>query len=104
MRIVRWAVNLSLRPASCCSVEVLNGGYGLRLYGLRSTLRTEKSESARSVARARAAFSSKTMKPDPDDLPSEPKSLPVATRTPSSADSVAMKVSPEAEKVPSRSQ
>ncbi|COX17819.1 Uncharacterised protein [Mycobacterium tuberculosis] len=30
MLIVRSAENRSLRLASCCSVEVMNGGYGRR--------------------------------------------------------------------------
>jgi hypothetical protein len=38
--MVRWAVKPSLRAASCCSVEVMNGGAGLRLRCLRSTLST----------------------------------------------------------------
>ncbi len=35
--IVYLAEKPSLRLASCCSVVVRNGAYGLRLYGLRST-------------------------------------------------------------------
>jgi hypothetical protein len=35
-RIVRCAPKPSLRAASCCSVEVVNGGAGLRLRCLRS--------------------------------------------------------------------
>ncbi len=31
MLIVRSEENRSLRPASCCSVEVMNGAYGRRV-------------------------------------------------------------------------
>jgi hypothetical protein len=31
MRMVRWAVKPKRLDASCCSVEVMNGGAGLRL-------------------------------------------------------------------------
>jgi hypothetical protein len=36
--MVRCVVKPSLRAASCCRVEVMNGGAGLRLRCLRSTL------------------------------------------------------------------
>jgi len=35
--MVRWAVKPSLREASCCRVEVMNGGLGARLTGFFST-------------------------------------------------------------------
>jgi hypothetical protein len=35
--MVRFAAKPSLREASCCSVEVVNGGGGLRLTGFAST-------------------------------------------------------------------
>ena len=38
--IVRRAVKPSLRAASCCTVEVVNGGGGLRRFGRRSTFST----------------------------------------------------------------
>jgi len=38
--IVLRAPNPSLRAASCCSVEVVNGGDGERLRSLRSTFAT----------------------------------------------------------------
>jgi hypothetical protein len=38
--MVRRALKPSLRAASCCSVEVVNGGAGLRLRCLRSTFAT----------------------------------------------------------------
>jgi hypothetical protein len=38
--MVRWVVKRSLRAASCCSVEVMNGGAGLRRRCLRSTFST----------------------------------------------------------------
>jgi hypothetical protein len=58
---VRRAVNPSLRAASCCSVEVVNGGGGLRRLGRRSTLSTvsqpfDWSWSTRSMRRASASF------------------------------------------------
>ncbi len=48
--MVFCALKPSLREASCCSVEVVNGGAGLRRRCLRSTART--------VSSPRAAFSS----------------------------------------------
>jgi hypothetical protein len=39
--MVRLALKPSLRLASCCRVDVLKGGEGLRLTGLASTLPTE---------------------------------------------------------------
>ncbi len=39
--MVRLALKPSLREASCCSVEVMKGGAGLRLTGLASTEVTE---------------------------------------------------------------
>ena len=38
--IVRFALNPSLRDASCCSVDVMNGGDGLRTTSLRRTSST----------------------------------------------------------------
>jgi hypothetical protein len=40
MRMVWAGAKPSLRLASCCRVEVVNGGGGLRLAGLASTLAT----------------------------------------------------------------
>ena len=37
MRIVCAEEKRSLRAASCCSVEVMNGAYGRRRYGFSST-------------------------------------------------------------------
>ena len=42
MRMVCAGAKPSLRLASCCKVEVVNGGGGLRLAGLASTLATVK--------------------------------------------------------------
>jgi len=38
--MVREAEKPSLEEAACCSVEVVNGGAGLRLTGFASTLST----------------------------------------------------------------
>ena len=38
VRMVRWVLKPSLRDASCCSVEVVNGAVGLRLRCFLSTL------------------------------------------------------------------
>ena len=63
VRIVRCAEKPSLREASCCSVEVVNGGEGLRRRCLRSIVSTLSSpaapqalRSAASVARALLSF------------------------------------------------
>ena len=45
MAIVRRGVMLSLREASCCSVEVENGGEGLRFLSVRFTLLTANGRS-----------------------------------------------------------
>jgi hypothetical protein len=56
--MVRWASKPSLRAASCCSVEVVKGGGGLRLVGLASTEATVKSAALIAASAARARFSS----------------------------------------------
>ncbi len=58
MRIVRVAPKPSLREASCCRVEVVNAGCGLRRTVLRSTAATVKdcaASSSRAAAPAAAA-------------------------------------------------
>ena len=55
--------NRSLRPASCCSVEVMNGGYGRRVYGLRSTLRTATGRSTSASRSTTLAASSSSTTP-----------------------------------------
>src|SRR3546814_4518866 len=57
MRIVWLAEKPSLRAASCCSVEVVNGGGGLRVSGLVSTASTEKCPVFTSASAARASAS-----------------------------------------------
>ncbi len=81
----------SLRAASCCSVDVLNGAAGRRVYGFESTeeTTTETEGSRSAVASACAACSSRATAsafPFADDLswPLSSKSRPVATRVPSS--------------------
>jgi len=48
--MVRRAVKPSLRAASCCSVEVVNGGDGLRRFGLRSTRATARLPAAAAMS------------------------------------------------------
>ena len=75
----------SLRAASCCSVEVVNGAAGLRVYGLVSTSSTENAAGSRACTQARASSSpSWTTSPRPRSAPRSSKSRPVATRTPPS--------------------
>ena len=93
----RWATrmvvceeNRSLRLASCCSVEVMNGAAGERRYGFSSTERTAKLASASPSARERTVGSSSTtdsVAALPLSRPSGPKSRPAATRRPSRATS-----------------
>ena len=56
MRIVRCAPKPSLRAASCCSVEVVNGGDGLRLRCFFSTFVTTSVPPAACSSVLRAAF------------------------------------------------
>src|SRR5579875_2016014 len=58
MRIVVWAEKRRLLLASCCKVEVMNGGLGRRTYGFRSTRATRKAASRRREASPRAVASS----------------------------------------------
>ncbi len=98
MLIVRSDENRSLRPASCCSVDVINGGYGRRVYGFSSTDATFSWAPANPVASAVAPTSSSTTTsgavspPLLRSWPSESKSRPVATREPSTEVSRAVKV------------
>ncbi|CNJ11753.1 Uncharacterised protein [Mycobacterium tuberculosis] len=95
----------SLRAASCCRVEVVNGAAGRRLYGLVSTERTENAADCRAAASARAASSFRWVTLEVLRVPSSAKSLPVATRLPSTATSLASKPSEDAvRKRPVRSQ
>src|SRR4029453_7126870 len=55
MRIVWLAAKPSLRAASCCKVEVVNGGGGLREKGLVSTEATVKRPASTTVRAARAS-------------------------------------------------
>jgi hypothetical protein len=64
----RWATLIaclalieSLRPASCCRVEVVKGAFGLRVPGLDSSAVTDASPTPSiAAARARALVSSRT--------------------------------------------
>ena len=80
----------SLRPASCCSVEVMNGGYGRRRYGFSSTRLTANSAFSSRAARPRAPASSRCS----TSLEARPvagsKSRPVAIRSSSRATRLAV--------------
>ena len=67
----------------------MNGAFGCERYGLSSTLRTVKVAGARPVASERAVGSSRATA-SPTRRPDESKSLPVATRRPSTATRVAV--------------
>jgi hypothetical protein len=84
-----WADRRSLRPPSCCSVEVMNGGLGELRYGFWSTLRTANGR-AGSAAASRSARAWSTTTTPARGWPSSPKSFPVATRTESIATRVAV--------------
>jgi hypothetical protein len=79
----------SLRPASCWRVEVMNGGAGRRVYGLRSTESTSTGRSTSAVLNAPAAASSSRTTPSLVRAPDWSKSFPVARREPSSSTSLA---------------
>src|SRR5690606_6803198 len=53
----RYAEKPSLREASCCSVEVVKGGFGLRRAGLLSTEETEKRDALMRDTISEAVFS-----------------------------------------------
>ena len=55
MRMVCAGAKPSLRLASCCSVEVVNGGGGLRLAGLASTVATVKAALSSACLKASAS-------------------------------------------------
>jgi hypothetical protein len=56
--MVRWAEKPSLREASCCSVEVVKGGAGLRRAGFFSTAETVKVAAWTAALAASAAAAS----------------------------------------------
>ena len=86
MRITCDDESRSLRPPSCCSVDVMNGAFGEDRYGFSSTERTPKSAPSRPSASALARVSSIAVT-FADGLPRSSKSFPVATLTPSTATS-----------------
>jgi hypothetical protein len=91
--MVRSEENRNLRPPSCCSVDVMNGGYGRRVYGFSSTEATFSWTPCNAVASAVAVVSSSTVTSLAlRSTPSESKSRPVATRSPSTVVSLAVKV------------
>ena len=90
--MARWALNRSLRPASCCSVEVMNGAAGERRKGRSVTDFTVKVCPVRASATEVASSSPRTR----TSLlvlcePCSSKSLPVATVVPPSATRAAPK-------------
>ena len=83
----------SLRPASCCSVEVMNGAAGERRNGFSVMERTAKGTPSSPAARARARASSRTTtEPGCLSAPDSSKSRPEARGTSSSAASAARNV------------
>ena len=48
MDIVRWGENPHTLDAACCSVEVVNGGYGWRVFGCCFTYATRRPAPSRS--------------------------------------------------------
>src|SRR3954463_3297002 len=72
----------SLREASCCSVEVVNGAAGLRVYGLVSSEATENGDDARLATRLVATASSTCTTSADFRVPLSAKSRPDATRRP----------------------
>src|SRR6478609_8284489 len=94
----------SLRPASCCSVEVVNGAAGRRVYGLVSTERTLNSALCRPAARAVASSSLRCTALREVSSPLSLKSRPLATLAPSTAASFALKDPESAPNWPVRSQ
>ena len=94
----------SLRPASCCSVEVVNGAAGRRVYGLVSTERTRKSASCRPAAREVARSSLRCTALREVSSPLSLKSRPLATLAPSTIASLALKEPDPAPNWPVRSQ
>ena len=107
-RIVRWAPQRSLREASCCSVEVMNGADGRRVVGFSVTDRTDQDAPSSAATSAVAAASSRRSAPALAaagfSCPSSPKSPPPATRAPSIATSFAGNSPPSATNVPEASQ
>ena len=83
VRMVCREPRRSLREASCCSVDVVNGDAGLRVYGLVSRLRTAKSAVSSAATSTRAASSSRCTVDRDVRTPRSSKSRPVATRAPS---------------------
>ena len=83
--MARWALKRNLRPASCCSVDVMNGAAGERRKGRSVTALTVKDWPANAVATAVASSSTSTRtRPSVVWTPSSLKSLPVATVVPPS--------------------
>ena len=93
--MVRAELHESLRPPSCCSVEVMKGAYGRRVYGFSSTRTTCAATPARpSASEVARGPSSTTTSRAPSRSPPvvSSKSRPVATRRPSTATSEAPNV------------
>ncbi len=89
--MVRCALKRSLRPASCCSVDVMKGAAGLRRKGRSLTELTSNSwpvkASARNVASSSASTRTGVLA---SSSPVDEKSRPVASGVPSTATSEAV--------------
>ena len=90
--MARCALKRSLRPASCCSVEVMNGAAGERRKGRSVTALTVKERPTRAAATDVASSSPSTRTSLlPVRSPCSSKSLPVAMVAPPSPTSAAPK-------------
>ena len=78
-----FALIESLRPASCCTVEVVKGGFGLRVPGLASTETTTASPDASSAAASAVACDSVRTTTAFFSWPASSKSVPRASGAPS---------------------
>ena len=96
MRIVICAPQPNRLPASCCIVEVVNGGFGRSVLG-DSSIDLTTSGAALSAATSDLAATSSSSKMLASDFsftaPSAPKSAVVATRLPSTLSRRALKPS-----------
>ncbi len=89
--MARRELKRSLRPASCCKVEVMNGAAGERRKGFSVRDLTVKPAPWRPLASERASCSSRTTtEPGAVRVPVCPKSRPEARATPSTAASEAV--------------
>src|SRR5450756_1119161 len=89
--MARLELKRSLRPASCCMVDVMNGGAGDRRNGLWVIDFTAKGAPSRAAANPRVSASpNTTTEPEEVSAPVSSKSRPDANDTPSTATSDAV--------------